>query len=286
MFCIDSHKRHLPEKSTGQIIAEMRGARSRRRTYLEIIGGEPTIRPDFAYLVSTARKLGFPDIGMATNGRMLSYPDYAEKIIDAGLTEIIFSIHGADAKSHESLTRAPGSFRQLLRGIRNVRKLGLRNIGSNTTIVRKNYKMLPKIGKFIYGLGIRNAEFIFVDPTCGGANSNFKELVPRISEAAPFIRKCLDIGKRNKVAHWHIRYVPICYFTGYENQISELAEVRTFQTEHLAPEFKNFHVEPSRRELGRIKTERCRGCRKYDLCEGIWREYYNHYGDKELLPVT
>lgn len=91
--------------------------------------------------------------------------------------------------------------------------------------------------------------FIFVDPVSGGAHDNFKELVPKISEAAPYIRECLDIGKNNSAHHWHIRYVPICYFVGYERQISELYEVKHFQTEHLAPDFKNFAVEEIEQKL-------------------------------------
>lgn len=283
-FCIDANKRNLPEKSTQQIIFEMIEARRRGRTYLEIIGGEQTIRSDFIYLIEMAKKIGFETILMSTNGRMLAYTDFAQKLIKAGITSIIFSIHGHNAQLHDSLTQVEGSFSQLLKGIENVKKLGFKNIGSNTTIVRQNYKSLPEIGRFIFGLGIRNAEFIFVDSSQGGAYDNFKELVPRISEAAPYIRQCLNIGKDNKVEHWHIRYVPLCYFMGYESQISELYEARYFQTEHLAPDFKNFDVENSRAEIARVKILRCEDCIYYNYCEGIWKDYITHYGDKELQP--
>ena len=151
--------------------------------------------------------------------------------------------------------------------------------------MKQNYKFLFDIGNFLYGLGIRNAEFIFVDPTRGGAYECFDEIVPRISEAAPFIRRCLDVGKKNQIEHWHIRYVPFCYFLNYEDQISELNEQTVFETEHLAPDFKNFDVEESRKRIGRIKPPKCQGCKKYDLCEGIWVEYYKRYGDKELIPL-
>ncbi|PIP15994.1 MAG: hypothetical protein COX45_00335 [Candidatus Portnoybacteria bacterium CG23_combo_of_CG06-09_8_20_14_all_44_36] len=183
------------------------------------------------------------------------------------------------------MTRAKGSFEQLKKGLANLGKLGFKNIGSNTTIVKGNYKHLKRIGEFIYDQGIRNSEFIFVDPSCGGAYKNFDEHVPRISEAAPYVKKCLEIGKKNGIPHWHIRYVPLCYFTDYLNQVSELDEVATFQTEHLAPDFSNFNVESSRREIGRAKTDRCRGCKLFSQCEGVWKEYLKHYGDKELIPI-
>ncbi len=285
-FCINSGKRRMRNKTTSEIEAEMADARKRKRNYLEFIGGEFTIRPDAVYLVKKARDLGFEFVTMATNGRMLSYKKVAKSFIDSGITEFIFSIHGHNAKMHDYLTQAPGSFEELRKGLANVKELGLKLIGANTTIVKQNYRYMPEIGKFILKNGIKNAEFIFADPTYGGVYDNFDKFMPRISEAAPYIRKCLELAKgRDDIAHWHIRYVPLCYFRGYEDRISELHERKTFHTEHLAPDFKNFDVTKSRMELSRIKPARCRGCRKFDICEGIWREYVRHYGSGELIPI-
>ena len=284
-FCNDANKRELPNKTTGQIKKEMIEAKNRGTTYLEMIGGETTIRPDALELISFAKKLAFEKISMSTNGRMYSYLEFTKKIIVAGLTEIIFSIHGHQAKIHDALTQSPGSFKQLLKGLNNFKKLGFQKISSNTTIVKQNYKHLPQIGRFIYQQGIRNSEFIFVDPNYGGAYDNFDKLVPRISQIAPYVKKCLEIGKKNKIPHWAIRYVPLCYFQDYLDQISELREVKTFHTEHLAPDFENFDVENSRAIVGRVKAKKCQVCRLNNICEGIWREYVKRFGDKELKPI-
>lgn len=284
-FCISENKRDINNKTTEEIKNEMVKARRRGTTYLELIGGETTIRQDAVELITFAKGLGFETINMATNGRMFSYLEYAKKFVNAGLTDIIFSIHGHNAKIHDHLTQSKGSFNQLLKGLNNFKKIGFKKIGSNTTIVKDNYKHIPQIGKFIFDQGIRNSEFIFVDPSYGGAYDDFDELVPKISEAAPYIRKCLEIGKKNKIPHWHIRYVPLCYFQDYLNQISELQEVNTFKTEHVAPDFENFDVENSRKIIGRDRTKRCNGCKLYNICEGIWKEYIQHYGDKELKAI-
>lgn len=285
VFCCNLHKRDFPSQTTRQIIKEMMEAHKRGATYLEIIGGEQTIRPDIMLLVKAAKRIGFRTIAMATNGRKFSDMDFARKIIGNGLNHIIFSIHGHNSKLHDSLTSVKGSFRELLAGVDNVKTLGLKDLASNTIVVKRNYKYIPDIGKVIHGLGIANAEFIFVDPTRGGAYDNFAKLVPRLKEAAPYIKECLKFGRKKRFSHWHIRYVPVCLFRGYEDQISELYEARTFSTEHLAPDFKNFDVEASRKEIGRIKPPKCESCRDYGRCEGIWLEYYRRYGDKELVPL-
>ena len=286
LFCIDQEKRgRFRPRTTVEIIAELVAAKKRGSTYIEFIGGEISIRPDCFTIVREAKKLDFTVISLTTNGRMYSYPEFVKKMKAAGLTSIVFSIHGHNARLHDKLTRSPGSFNQLKKGLANFRKLGFKNIGSNTTIVRQNYKSLPLIGEFIYGLGIRNSEFIFVDPTSGGGKVDFFKVVPKINEIIPYVRKCLAIGRDKNIPHWHIRYLPLCRLSDYLDQISELQEVRTFHTVHIAPDFQNFDVERSRATIGRIKSKVCRECTLNNICEGVWKNYADKYGLEELKPV-
>jgi MoaA/NifB/PqqE/SkfB family radical SAM enzyme len=283
-FCYNLHKDRGLNRSTAELMREMAIARARGSVYLEIIGGEQTIRPDIVALVGFAKELGFKVIAMATNGRMFSYRSFARRIVRAGLNHVIFSFVGPTARVHDSLTGVRGSFAQALKGLRNVRDMGVGEIGANVTILKPNYRQLPEIGRRLISWGIRNVEFIFVDPTRGGALERFEELVPRISQAAPYIRRCLKVGVDHGAVHWHVRYVPLCHFTGWEDHISEIHERRIFRTEHVAPDFRNSDVYGSRARLGRIKPPKCRPCRYYAACEGIWREYFKRRGDRELRP--
>lgn len=282
-FCTSSAKRDISPKSTRQIMGEMISLRKKSFTYIEIIGGEATIRPDIIELIRFARKLKFKQVVMATNGRLFSYKEFSRKIVEAGLTHLIFSIHGHNSVLHDSLTCSSGSFKQLMAGVKNIKELGL-DFGTNTTVVKQNYRHLPQIGKLLLEIGSKNAEFIFVDPTHGAVKESFLHFVPKISVAAPYIKKCLDLGISKKI-QWHVRYVPLCHFRDYVAQISELNEAATFHTEHLAPDFVNNNVTDARRNISRAKTERCQGCSLFNICEGIWKVYLEHYGDKELNPI-
>jgi len=283
-FCCNlERKNFVKDESTSEIKNKILNAKKEGSDYLELIGGEPTIRNDILSLVKFAKKLEFNTIMFATNGRMFSYKDFAEKIIEAGVNHLVFSIHGHNTEIHDKLTQVPGSFNQLLKGLENLKKIGFTNIGSNTTIVKQNYKYLEEIGKFIYGQGIRNGEFIFVDPMRGGPKENFDEIVPTYSEVSHYIDKLLAFGKEKQIPHWHIRYYIPCFIDSkYHDMISEINEKKNFKTEHLAPDFSNKNVEKSRSIVGRTKIKECEMCKYSDVCEGPWKEYIKRRGSEEI----
>ena len=293
-FCIQNHLRSKKARRTEEIKKEMISCKKREINYLELIGGEMTIRDDFIDLIKFADNLEFQTVMIATNGRMFAYPEYAEKAIEAGLSSIVFSIHGHNAELHDYLTRSEGSFDQLHRGLENIKKAAQKlgksiNLGSNTTIVKPNFKKLPEIGRHIKSLGIRNSEFIFVDCNEGGAYDNFEELVPKVSDTAPYIKECLDLVDVNKTGvNWDVRYVPLCYFIDYLDQVSEIREDLTFETtEHLTDdERRTYTYSENRKKVARVKTDKCKRCLVNNICEGVWKNYYNHFGDQDLKPIT
>jgi MoaA/NifB/PqqE/SkfB family radical SAM enzyme len=285
VFCIDADKRDIREKTTAELLKEVVKAKTKGAYILEIIGGEATIRPDFNRVVSAAKKLGIPQVTCATNGRVFADLAAAKKIVASGIDSIIFSVHGPDAATHDALTCAPGSFAQLKKGLRNLRALGFARISGNTTVVKPNLAALPRLAEFYIKNRIPNVEYIFVDPNYGGARNKFRELVPRISKAAPQMRLALKLGREAGLDQWKARYVPLCHFKDCLGQISEINERELFLTEHWAPDFKNADAIGSRAVVGRRKTARCRGCRLFSACEGIWVEYLKNYGDAELKAV-
>jgi hypothetical protein len=80
-------------------------------------GGEPTIRPDLPELIGLARNLGFHEIGLTTNARMFSVPEFAAEMLESGLNRVSFSLHSAECAVHDALSGVPGAFDQLCRGI-------------------------------------------------------------------------------------------------------------------------------------------------------------------------
>lgn len=288
--CMEDRRKSVKNKNTKEIKKDILEAKKLSTTYLEFVGGEPTIRKDIFEIVKFANKVGFDTIMFATNGRMLSNKDFAKKLLDVGVNHVVFSVHGHNAELHDLLTKVPGSFEQLVKGINNLKDLGFTNIGTNTTIIKQNYKSLLDIAQLIFRLGITNSEFIFVDPTHGAPKTKFHEIVPSYEEVSPFVNSVLKFAKKNSITHWKVRYYPLCFIDEqFHNMVSEIQEVKNFHTEHIAPDFVNKDVEKSRESIGRVKIKKCEGCKFYNKCEGYWKEYaknYEGFTSKTILLIN
>lgn len=116
-------------------------------------GGEPTIHPQFVDFFSFLNEQ-FPTakIKLLTNGRRFFYQDFSEKVLAANdNAEIIFSICGPNAKIHDMVTRTPGSFVQMVKGLDNILKYrkASHRIGIRFVITKLTLEHISKTLKFI-----------------------------------------------------------------------------------------------------------------------------------------
>ena len=65
------------------------------RTYIRLIGAEPTMREDIFEIISTVKKIGHRP-SLTTNGLKLGQLSYVEKLKEAGLRLLLHSMNGAD----------------------------------------------------------------------------------------------------------------------------------------------------------------------------------------------
>ena len=65
------------------------------RTYIRLIGAEPTMRNDLPEIISKVKATGHRP-SVTTNGLKLAQPSYVKKLKDAGLRLLLHSMNGAD----------------------------------------------------------------------------------------------------------------------------------------------------------------------------------------------
>lgn len=282
LFCIQGDKRfttpNKSDKEIKQILEKMR----KNHDGVVFTGGEPTVRSELIDWVRYAKKLGYKYIQIQSNGRMFSYKDYCKTLIKAGANEFSPALHGSTAKIHDTLTRAPGSFEQTVQGIKNLRELD-QYILTNTVVTRMNYKDLPNLARLLVDLRVDQFQFAFmhINQIIAHDEKLIDQVVPRYSEAVPYMKKGIDIGVKAGIKVM-VEATPYCFMKGYEKYISE--QYIPF-TSIIDGSIKLDDYAAYRKTKGKAKGPQCKECKYNKICEGPWREYPEIFGWSEFKPV-
>jgi len=278
-FCVQAHKKHLGDRTTEELKSEMERGRINGCEGIVFTGGEPTIRKDIFELVKYAKDAGFITIQLQSNGRMFSYTDFVKKAIKLGVNEFSPALHGHMPEIHDFLTKSPGAFNQVVRGIRNLKRLN-QYVLTNSVINKVNYKYLPELAELLVSLKVNQFQLAFIHAV-GNAWDNFDSMVPMKSEVEPFVHKALDIGIKAGIGVMVEAY-PFCFVKGYEKYCAERFMP---STEIRYPDLFVEDFERDRKSGGKKKFPQCSMCRFDLVCEGPWKEYAERFGGAEFRPV-
>jgi cyclic pyranopterin phosphate synthase len=106
---------------------------------VRLTGGEPLLRRGLIDLIRELASLRTPsggslDLAVTTNGHLLE--GLAAPLKAAGLNRVTVSMDAVDAPTFERITRVPGSFERVLRGVRAAREAGLTPLKINCVLLR------------------------------------------------------------------------------------------------------------------------------------------------------
>ncbi|MBK7579353.1 MAG: radical SAM protein [Myxococcales bacterium] len=279
LFCAQGDKRTECEaRPAERLLAELALARPDARGVV-LTGGEPTLYKRLVPLVRVARKLGFSRVQLQTNGRMLAYPRVLQALIDAGVTEIAPSLHGATAEVHESLTRAAGSFDETCTGITNAISAGL-PVLTNSVITRHNVGTLPELVALLASFGVTRAQLAFVHPV-GTAFERFDEVVPLFSDLVVPLGAARLVAIERRVS-LRTEAVPLCFLRGMQ----ELAAESTIPLTTVSDLEGRRDYSEWRVHEGKSHGPPCQACSAREQCEGPWREYPDLRGWDEMVPFA
>lgn len=279
-FCAQGEKRRASDhRAVPEIARELKLAARAAVKGVVFTGGEPTLHPKIIDLVSLAKTLGFTSIQMQTNGRSLAYPDFCRSLSAAGVTEFSPSLHGSIPGIHDGLVGAPGAWKQVVAGIRNLRRLNAR-ILTNTVVTKQNAHDLPDLAKLLVHLGVSQFQFAFVH-IVGSAARRPASLVPKKSAVMTYIQQGLRIGSAAGVA-CYTEAIPYCLMQGWEHCVAE-GHIPDGPVVDLGLKLDSW--QDYRQHNGKAKRPECRGCRYDAPCEGPWKEYPGLYGWSEFSPV-
>ncbi len=282
LFCVQGDKRDIFPNKSDKKVREILEQNVKNCQGVVFTGGEPTINEALISWVQYAKKLGYEEILIQTNGRLFAYKDYCQAIIKAGVTRFSPALHGSTAKIHDYLTRAPGSFKQTVQGIKNLRGLG-QYVATNSVITKLNYKDLPNLAKLLISLEVNQFQFAFIHINQIIANNQklIREIIPRHKEIEPYVKRGLQLGIDAGITVM-TEAIPYCFMEGYEGFVVEriIPDTDVFDAEFEIKDYTNY-----RKNKGKAKGPSCPKCKYFKICEGPWKEYPKIFGWNEFKPI-
>lgn len=142
VHCLSSSGRRDPrELSTEQCKALIDEFERMQVFYVNIGGGEPTVRPDFWELVdyATAHHVG---VKFSTNGVRIT-PEIAARLAASDYVDVQVSLDGADAEVNDAV-RGPGSYAMAIRALENLAAAGFRDAKLSVVATRHNIAQLDQ----------------------------------------------------------------------------------------------------------------------------------------------
>ena len=120
--CVDEHKNTgLTLKQYEKLFDQMVSAGT---FFVILTGGDPFTRKDFMDIVHAARQRRI-SVTIFTNGTLVMQKDILE-IAALYVQDVHVSIYSTNEKTHDSITRVPGSFRKSIATIRSMRAAGIK----------------------------------------------------------------------------------------------------------------------------------------------------------------
>lgn len=239
------------------------------RDYFNLTGGEPTLHPDFLKVLALIRR-EFPSnlIRLLSNGRMFADADFARRVCGIGYHpfEIAVPMFGYDAPTHESISRAPGSFNDTVAGLRH---LALHRRPGQLVEIRI---IMTKVqAKYLDGLlDFLLKDFPWVD-----------RVVFLFEEVEGFAEKYRD----------RLLFTQSDAAAAIDRNFDKLAGFKDARLYHFS-----LCTVPTRlwprvwRTLAGFKVTWLEGCRTSCLyknqCVGVHRSYIKHMGAPDIAPVA
>lgn len=302
------------------------GLKSNGFKCIDITGGEPALHPDIVEIVRFAEKDADLRVRIITLGQFLTKnvkyfikhgKNLLERLIDAGVTNFLFSLHAHNEDLFRELTGE--SLNRQLEAHNYLKNIGFQ-FTTNTAIVQDNYKYLPDIAKIVVKSGSYMHNFIFMNAYYEWNKGQRSSVIQsKYKDVKPYIEEAVSILEEESIA-CNIRYLPLCQAGSLSKYVVGVVGVRYDPYEWMNAESHSLsfnvkqsssliniqkgQVEPyfvllkSEGEINGIKIvavrgenivkvfpEVCKNCFNIMNCDGYDPKYIMNHGIDEITPM-
>jgi len=257
-------------------------------TSITLTGGEPTLRKDFFDILHRVAMTSI-SITVQSNGRLLGKEKALHALADLSRRDILFviALHGDNSKLHDAVTNVPGSFQETVAAIQSLMTIGFPVCGK-MVLSRYNVSAAADTLMFMAKLGIDDALVAF--PHAEDFTEDvLKKMLPRYAEIRDMLQAVAAALYLPKVVRWET--IPFCVFPNPAFFSSSMdleflkAKIQGLGTIiEMSMTNQRINWEESRKTI-KTKPQQCQECLLDYVCEGVWQEYLEFYGGKDLVPI-
>jgi MoaA/NifB/PqqE/SkfB family radical SAM enzyme len=289
MCSIRYQGRNDPTATTEQIIKDMIRGRNENYERIEFSGGEPTVRKDLLFLIRYAKKLGYRTIGINTNGILLSNKSFCDELVKEGVNSISFSLHAHNKSVYGSITRNPSAFAETVNGIKNALQYKDISIQVTTVMLKTNYLYIDKIGKLLFSMGVHFWNITDLLPD-GFAQQKYKSLCVRRTDVSRAIIKLKPLLDNSAVITFYAFSPCLIPSDILKKQgIGWVTAQQKIDVEDTIRYLDNPSSNYTGKKYTQLRLKRidiCNKCKFTKECPGIWLDYLNLFGDKEIRTLA
>ncbi|MDA8132209.1 MAG: radical SAM protein [Elusimicrobia bacterium] len=264
----------------------MKKLRSGGAGHLTLLGGEPTVHPQFGRILRIAKLLGY-SVQVTTDGTGLADPAAAARLLP-DIDELCLSVHWNEEGLARAVTRMPSAFSTVEKVFSNVERFGkLKLFMCHTVVCSLNSGRTADIAKYVFSRGRPGVYMMSQLIPWGNVRSSYGSLTVRLPDFARAVRSAAGTIRANG-ARLVVSGAPFCALgplAPFSNDLLfsprlVLERGRSYLKENVLSVKKSV-VPP----LKRTRTERCSGCALADRCAGVFGAYLDRFGDGELRPI-
>lgn len=254
-------------------------------TEIDMSGGESSIHKDWFKILEYCNKK-FKNVSCLSNGSVFSNENFLVKSKEAGLKEILFSLHGYNEDNHDEIVGRKRGWYKINKAIKLCKKHNIK-VRINCTVYQKNYKNLVEYADVIKE--IKPFEVNFLTLNYWDDSKKF-EPIDDYFKLTNNIKKCIDLIK-DYTKYINVRYTPYCFMQGYEkyvcNQYQHIYDVYDWNKEFYTHAGVNEVIDITKKYSNEEKIDmaykaacedrlrdykkplKCIRCKYFNICDGI-----------------
>ena len=248
---------------------------------VDLSGGESSIHKQWFDILDYCKSKGLK-ISTLSNGYKFANKQFLVKSKEHGLNEILFSVHGYDKESHNTLVGHRKGFENIVQAIHNAHELGI-IVRINCTVTHKNYKNLSTqfvdLMKELTPYEVNFLTLNYWDDAGIQDTINYGEVMPHVHSAIDLLKSFVPII--------NVRYTPYCFMKGYEqyvcNYYQHIYDVYDWNiavydgkidpVEYKSDVYKSmYNAAERKRNWTYYKKKECLDCKHYFICDGVEKQ--------------